>query len=73
MLSAELLGYIKDGAEKQTGLPVRKVVISVPAYFELQARQATKDAAFIAGFETVNYRVTVAGVGCRKPGRCEGL
>ena len=53
-LSAVMLSYIKDGAEKQTGLPVRKVVVSVPAYFELQARQATKDAALIAGFETVH-------------------
>jgi molecular chaperone DnaK len=54
MLAAELLRYIKDSAEKQTGLSVKMAVISVPAYFQLQARQATKEAGMIAGFKRVH-------------------
>jgi len=53
MLSAELLSYIKESAEKQTGRVAKRVIISVPAYFEIKARQATKEAGLIAGFETV--------------------
>ena len=54
MLSAELLNYIKSSVEKQTGRVAKRVVISVPAYFELKARQATKEAGLFAGFETVH-------------------
>ena len=51
--SAELLHYIKESAEKIEGCKFKKAVISVPAYFKLRARQATKDAGLIAGFEEV--------------------
>jgi len=53
-LSAELLRYIKDSAERIEGRQFKKVVISVPAYFEYRARQSTKDAGLIAGFEEVH-------------------
>lgn len=54
MLSAELLCYLKNSAEKLLGQTTTKAVISVPAYFKRQGRQATKDAALIAGFKKVH-------------------
>jgi len=53
MLSAEVLHYEKRSAEKILGCSITKAVIGVPAYFRYRARQATKDAALIAGFEEV--------------------
>src|SRR5437870_7241943 len=38
-------------AERDLGGPVERAVITVPAYFSDAARQATKDAGEIAGFE----------------------
>src|SRR5229473_2921346 len=38
-------------AEQDLGQPVERAVITVPAYFGDAARQATKDAGEIAGFE----------------------
>ncbi|MCF7955174.1 MAG: Hsp70 family protein [Phycisphaerae bacterium] len=53
-LSAILLAYLKESAEKRLGQAIENVVISVPAYFERIARQATKDAGKIAGFKQVH-------------------
>ena len=52
-LSAFLLQKIKRDAEAFLGEPVKKAVITVPAYFNDNQRQATKDAATIAGLEVV--------------------
>ncbi len=52
-LSAMLLGKIKADAESFLGVPVKKAVITVPAYFNDNQRQATKDAGEIAGLEVV--------------------
>ncbi len=52
-LSAFLLQKIKRDAEAFLGEPVKKAVITVPAYFNDNQRQATKDAAVIAGLEVV--------------------
>lgn len=52
-LSAFLLQKIKSDAEKFLGEPVKKAVITVPAYFDDNQRQATKDAGAIAGLEVV--------------------
>ncbi len=52
-LSAILLQKIKTDAEAFLGEPVKKVVITVPAYFDDNQRQATKDAGEIAGLEVV--------------------
>lgn len=52
-LSAMLLQKIKADAESFLGQPVRKAVITVPAYFNDNQRQATKDAGEIAGLEVV--------------------
>ena len=43
----------EDAAEKALGQPVEKAVITVPAYFDDAQRQATRDAARIAGLEIV--------------------
>ncbi len=50
-LSAFLLQKIKRDAEAFLGEPVEKAVVTVPAYFDDNQRNATKDAARIAGLE----------------------
>lgn len=50
-ISAKILSYIKDFAEKKTGRKISKAVITVPAYFNDVQRQATKNAGKIAGLE----------------------
>lgn len=52
-ISAKVLGYMKSYAEKSLGQPVKKAVITVPAYFNDAQRQATKDAGTIAGLDVV--------------------
>ena len=52
-LSAMLLQKIKADSESFLGQPVKKAVITVPAYFNDNQRQATKDAGEIAGLEVV--------------------
>jgi molecular chaperone DnaK len=52
-LSAFLLQKIKRDAEAFLGDKVDKAVITVPAYFNDNQRQATKDAGAIAGLEVV--------------------
>ncbi|HEV3146519.1 MAG TPA: molecular chaperone DnaK [Gemmataceae bacterium] len=50
-ISAMILRYLKESAEAYLGQTVKKAVITVPAYFNDSQRQATIDAAIIAGFE----------------------
>ncbi len=52
-LSAFVLQKVKKDAEAFLGQPVEKAVITVPAYFNDNQRQATKDAGKIAGLEVV--------------------
>jgi molecular chaperone DnaK len=52
-ISAFILQKIKSDAEAFLGEPVKKAVITVPAYFDDNQRQATKDAGEIAGLEVV--------------------
>jgi molecular chaperone DnaK len=52
-LSAILLQKIKKDAEAFLGEEVKQAVITVPAYFNDNQRQATKDAGEIAGLEVV--------------------
>ncbi|MDB5309544.1 MAG: dnaK 4 [Gemmataceae bacterium] len=51
-ISAMVLRKLKESAEAYLGHTVRKAVITVPAYFNDSQRQATIDAAAIAGFDT---------------------
>ncbi len=52
-LSGFLLQKIKRDAESFLGEKIDKAVITVPAYFNDNQRQATKDAGAIAGLEVV--------------------
>ncbi|MEM2863784.1 MAG: molecular chaperone DnaK [Candidatus Bathyarchaeia archaeon] len=52
-ISAFILQKIKRDSEAFLGEPVKKAVITVPAYFNDNQRQATKDAGAIAGLEVV--------------------
>src|SRR5437588_4681369 len=47
-----ILSKLKEAAEAYLGHTVRKAVVTVPAYFNDAQRQATIDAAQIAGFDT---------------------
>src|SRR5262249_23416956 len=51
-ISAMILRKLKEAAEAYLGQKVRKAVVTVPAYFNDAQRQATMDAAQIAGFDT---------------------
>lgn len=50
-ISAFILQKIKRDAEEYIGDEIKEAVITVPAYFNDDQRQATKDAGKIAGFE----------------------
>ncbi len=52
-ISAFILQKIKKDAEAFVGEKIEKAVITVPAYFNDNQRQATKDAGQIAGLEVV--------------------
>jgi molecular chaperone DnaK len=52
-ISAFILQKIKKDAETYLGGTIRKAVITVPAHFDDNQRQATKDAGEIAGFEVM--------------------
>src|SRR5262249_7773624 len=51
-ISAMILRKLKEAAETYLGQTVRKAVVTVPAYFNDAQRQATMEAARIAGFDT---------------------
>ena len=50
-ISAAVLTKMKNIAEGYLGQPVKKAVVTVPAYFNDSQRQATKDAGVIAGLD----------------------
>ena len=52
-ISAFILQKIKKDSEIYLGAPIKKAVITVPAHFNDNQRQATKDAGEIAGLEVV--------------------
>ena len=52
-ISAFILRKLKERAEKQLGQPVRKAVITVPAFFNETQREATREAGELAGLEVV--------------------
>lgn len=52
-ISAVILKDLAQSATEETGEECRKVVITVPAYFGLGERQATRQAGEIAGLEVV--------------------
>ena len=52
-ISALILQKVKADAEGYLGEKIDKAVISVPAYFNVSQRQATVDAATVAGLEVM--------------------
>ncbi|MFN0011666.1 MAG: Hsp70 family protein [Phycisphaerales bacterium] len=52
-VAAHVLRTLADQASRALGVSVRKAVITVPAYFDDAQRQATRDAARLAGLEAV--------------------
>jgi len=52
-ISAMILGKLKIDAEAYLGEKIERAVISVPAYFSVSQRQATVDAATIAGIKVM--------------------
>jgi molecular chaperone DnaK len=48
-----VLTKMKETAEAYLGKPVKEAVVTVPAYFNDQQRQATKDAGRIAGLDVL--------------------
>lgn len=52
-ISAEILKTLKARAEKALGGELTGVVVTVPAYFDDAQRQATKDAARLAGLNVL--------------------
>ena len=52
-ISAEILKVLRDRAEAALGGELAGVVVTVPAYFDDSQRQATKDAARLAGLHVL--------------------
>jgi len=52
-LSAMVLKALKTRAEKALNEPIKKAVITVPAYFNDSQRQATRDAGKLAGLDVL--------------------
>ena len=52
-ISAMILGKMKEVAESYLGKKVTHAVVTVPAYFNDNQRQATKDAGIIAGLNVL--------------------
>ena len=65
-ISALVLKEMKTVAEAYLGQPVTKAVVTVPAYFNDNQRQATKDAGRIAGLEVLRIlnEPTAAALAC---------
>lgn len=52
-ISAKILEKMRKDAEAYLGSTVKKCIVTVPAYFNAAAKEATKNAATIAGMECV--------------------
>ena len=69
-ISSLILATLKEAAERETGIPVRKAVITVPAYFTDMQRKDTIQAGELAGLEVVRIinEPTAAALayGCRE-------
>ncbi len=82
-ISAEILKYLKNLAEKSLGTGIReygntgiqKAVITVPAYFDEAAKNATKLAAQLAGLEVLRLvnEPTAAALAYGLDNKSEGI
>ena len=73
-VSAEILRALKARAEESLGGPLTGAVITVPAYFDDAQRQATKDAARLAGLNVLRLlnEPTAAAIAYGLDNRAEG-
>ena len=73
--SSEILKSLARRAERALGGPLQGVVITVPAYFDDAQRQATKDAATVAGLHVLRLlnEPTAAAVAYGLDSREEGV
>jgi molecular chaperone HscA len=74
-VSAEILKSLKQRAEKSLGGELTGAVITVPAYFDDAQRQATKDAARLAGLNVLRLlnEPTAAAVAYGLDNAAEGV
>jgi molecular chaperone HscA len=74
-ISAEILKALKIRAEKALGGELTGVVVTVPAYFDDAQRQATKDAARLAGLNVLRLlnEPTAAAVAYGLDNAAEGI
>jgi len=74
-VSAAILGALRERAEAALGGELDGVVITVPAYFDEAQRQATKDAARLAGLPLLRLlsEPTAAAVAYGLDNQAEGL
>lgn len=74
-ISAEILKVLKTRAEKALGGELAGAVITVPAYFDDAQRQATKDAARLAGLNVLRLlnEPTAAAVAYGLDNAAEGI
>ena len=74
-VSAEILKVLRDRAEKALGGELVGAVITVPAYFDDAQRQATKDAARLAGLNVLRLlnEPTAAAVAYGLDNASEGI
>jgi len=74
-ISAEILKVLKQRAEKALGGELAGAVITVPAYFDDAQRQATKDAARLAGLNVLRLlnEPTAAAVAYGLDNAAEGV
>jgi len=74
-VSAEILKVLKDRAENSLGGPLVGAVITVPAYFDDAQRQATKDAAKLAGINVLRLlnEPTAAAIAYGLDNAAEGI
>ena len=73
-VSADILATLRERAEATLGGPLSGVVITVPAYFDDAQRQATKDAARLAGLNVLRLlnEPTAAAIAYGLDKRAEG-
>jgi molecular chaperone HscA len=74
-VSAEILRVLRNRAEASLGGPLTGAVITVPAYFDDAQRQATKDAAKLAGLDVLRLlnEPTAAAVAYGLDNAAEGV
>jgi len=74
-ISADILRTLRERAEASLGGPLAGAVVTVPAYFDDAQRQATKDAALLAGLPVLRLlnEPTAAAIAYGLDNAAEGI